>query len=60
MLLDMRELQGAHNGVGIVRVIIEIMVDWEIDPIEIGVGVSDNASSNDTTMKEVGSQLFLS
>ena len=55
MLLDMRELQGAHDGVNIARNIIKIFADWEIDPSKIGVGVSDNATNNDATMKEVRS-----
>ena len=58
MLLNIRELQSAHNGIKIARVILKIFAEWEIDPTEIGMSVSDNAYNNDTTIKEVVSQLF--
>ena len=53
LLLDMRELYSAYNGIEIIRVIIEIFVDQELNPIEIRVSVSDNVSNNNITIKEV-------
>ena len=32
-LLDMVELQGVHDGVGIAKAIIKVLADWEIEPI---------------------------
>ena len=57
-LLDMVELQGVHDGVGIAKAIIKVLANWEIEPIQVGVTVSDNASNNDSTVKEIVRQLF--
>ena len=50
-LLDMVELIGVYDGGNIAKALIKVVEDWEIDPTNMGISVSDNAINNDTTVK---------
>jgi len=56
-LLAFRRQSGAHSGENVAYTIEGVLKEWDIQRDRLGVAVGDNASSNDTCVKALYTQL---
>jgi triacylglycerol esterase/lipase EstA (alpha/beta hydrolase family) len=55
-ILAMKTVEGSHSGVNLSKYVIEVIEKWQITS-KLGFMVMDNASSNDTMIKEIATIL---
>jgi hypothetical protein len=56
VLLGLRPMYGAHSGIAIAEELLNIMRDFKISD-RIGYFVADNASNNDTALREIAKEI---
>lgn len=56
VLLGLRPMYGAHNGVAIAEELLTVMRDFKISD-RVGYFVADNASNNDAALREIAKEI---